>query len=268
MLGVVYKHRHVGLIGFGAVGRDVYTRLTAHGYRVTVLVRAGSSAARDAPPDAQTVFSVNELSAAAPQLVVEAAGQKAVTESARPILSAGISYVVVSTGALADPAVASMLSRAAESGGAKLIVASGAVGALDYLSALHGDISLVVTYTSRKPPAAWSQELEALGHNPGTLANEIMIFEGTAVEAARLYPRSLNSGMTIALAAGHAQTRVRVIADPRVTHNTHEIEANSSFGNAFLRFTNNPSPTNPRTSALTAASVVAAVERFFATVVF
>jgi aspartate dehydrogenase len=52
---------------------------------------------------------------------------------------------------------------------------------------------------------------------------------------------------------------VRVIADPKAAGNTHEIEAESAAGTASFRFVNAPSPDNPKTSALTALSLVAAL---------
>ena len=90
---------------------------------------------------------------------------------------------------------------------------------------------------------------------------EIVLFEGAPAQAALLYPRNLNAGLTVALAAAPAPVTVRVIADPAVSLNTHEIEAESALGIAFMRFANRPSADNPKTSALTAASLAATVRR-------
>ena len=40
---------------------------------------------------------------------------------------------------------------------------------------------------------------------------------------------------------------------------THEIEVESAAGTAFFKFIHTPSPDNPKTSALTALSLVAAL---------
>ncbi|WP_038360475.1 aspartate dehydrogenase [Bosea sp. 117] len=259
--------RHVGLIGFGAIGRDVYARLAADAsLRQTVLIRRSTSR-QIAAPGAAVVGDVAALVAARPDLVVEAAGQSAVAEFGPAILAAGISLIVASSGALGDAGLMQALAGAAERGGARLIVPSGAIGGLDYLAALHDEPDARVVYTSRKPVAAWAAELAALGQDPAALAAPFTLFEGGAAEAARLYPRNLNAGLTVALAAGAQRTTVRVIADPAVAHNTHEIEVESAFGTAAMRFANLPSAINPKTSALTAPSLVAAVRRFFATVV-
>jgi aspartate dehydrogenase len=107
-------------------------------------------------------------------------------------------------------------------------------------------------------------ELVSLGFVPLTLSEAVLLYEGDALRAAELYPRNLNAGLTIALAAGVARTAVRVVADPAVLFNTHEIEARSSFGEAFMRFANLPSPDNPKTSAITAASLLIEATRYFA----
>ncbi|MCB4770114.1 aspartate dehydrogenase [Ancylobacter sp. Lp-2] len=252
--------RPIGLIGFGAIGRALAATLGADpAYRLTVL-RRGDGALL-AGVDA--VDTLEALIAARPALVVEAAGQGAVAEYGPALLEAGISLVVASTGALADDGLLHRLTLAAATSGARLVVPAGAIGGLDYLAAIAGLPDARVRYISRKPPAAWSEELRALGHDPVSLAAEVVLFEGGAAEAAARYPRNLNAGLTVALAVGPALAGVSVVADPAVTSNTHEITVESPAGRAAMRFTNRPSPDNPKTSVLTALSLVAAVRRHF-----
>ena len=257
----------IGVIGFGAIGRDLTDRLLREGHGVTVLLRPGSASRAAVPRDVRTVCDVASLIAAGPALVVETAGQAALTGLAPDLLSAGVSVVAASTGSLGDPAVFAGLESAARRGGSRLVVPAGALGGLDYLAALRGSPDATVRYTSRKPPAAWGAELAAAGHDPADLPGEVVLFEGAAAEAARLYPRNLNAGLTVALAVSPTPVTVRVIADPAVALNTHEIEAESPLGLALMRFANRPSPDNPKTSALTAASLAAAVRRFLEPVV-
>jgi aspartate dehydrogenase len=121
-----------------------------------------------------------------------------------------------------------------------------------------------VVYTSRKPPAAWTDELAARGIS-GEVDGEIELFSGTAAEAARRYPKNLNVAATMALAGlGMTATRVRVVADPAATGNTHELQVRGPAGTFSMRLENRPSPVNPKTSWLTALSVVAAIQRFYA----
>jgi aspartate dehydrogenase len=261
--------RHVGLIGFGSIGQELYGRLAATGgFRLTVLLRdaAGASAAMARDAGAAVVTSAEALAASAPDLVVEAAGRDAVTAHIPGLLERGIPVIIASTSALAEPEILAVLDASARQGATSLTIVSGAIGGLDYLAAVR-HVEARIRYTSRKPPAAWAAELAGLGHDPAALGGEVILFEGTAAEAATLYPRNLNVGLTIALAAGPERTVVRVVADPAVTQNTHEIAVDSPLGHAEMRFANEASRQNPKSSAIVPFSLEAAVRRHFAYVV-
>jgi len=257
----------VGIIGFGAIGRDLAGRLAREGHDVMVLLRANSASREAVPADVAVVDTVAAMIAARPALVVEAAGQAALQVAAPLLLAAGLTVIAASTSTLGDPALFARLEDAARQGGSRLIVPAGALGGLDYLAALRGSPDAKVRYTSRKPPAAWRAELAVAGHDPDRLVDPVVLFEGGAAEAAHRYPRNLNAGLTVALAAAPTPVVVRVMADPTVSLNTHEIEAESDLGSAAMRFANRPAPANPKTSALTAASLAAAVRRLLAPVV-
>jgi aspartate dehydrogenase len=257
----------IGIIGYGAIGRDLCDRLSREGHSVVLLLHAGSTSRERVPPRMLVVDTVEALIAPRPQLVVEAAGHTALDQMAESILRAGIPLIAASTGALGDARLFSRLETAARETETRLILPAGALGGLDYLAALRGEVDATIRYTSRKPPPAWQAELAVAGHDPARLVAEIVLFEGAPALAAQLYPRNLNAGLTVALAAAPAPVTVRVIADPAVSLNTHEIEAESALGTAFMRFANRPSPDNPKTSALTAASLAAAVRRLIEPVV-
>jgi len=180
--------------------------------------------------------NVEELLSLKPRVVVEAASQEAAREYVPKIVSSGTELIVLSTGALLELAVD--LSR--------IHVLSGAIGGLDALSsaALAGIDEAVLT--SRKNP-------KALGRNNKA---EIVVYEGYAEEAARLFPREMNVAATLALTVKPAKVKVRVVSDPAVKRNTHEIRVQWRFGEMFLRFANDPHPDNPHTSALAAWSAI------------
>ena len=251
----------IGIIGFGAIGCDLSGRLVRAGHAIIVLLRPGSGSRGAVPPGVTTADTLGALIAMRPAIVVEAAGQAALGTLAPALLESGITVVAASTGALGDPDLFAQLDASARQGGSRLVIPAGALGGLDYLAALRGAAGAKIRYTSRKPPGAWRTELAAAGHDPNALSGAVTLFEGHAAEAARLYPRNLNAGLTVALAASPAPVTVRVVADPAVALNTHEIEAESELGTASMRFANRPSAVNPKTSALTAASLAAAVRR-------
>jgi aspartate dehydrogenase len=182
------------------------------------------------------VASLDEMLRLKPKVVVEAASQQAAREYVGRIVSRGVDLIVMSTGALLDLNVQS----------SRLHVPSGAIGGLDALSsaALAGIDEVVLV--SRKNPRA----LDLNNKEPK------VVYEGSAEEAARLYPREMNVAATLALTVKPAKVKVQVVSDPAVQRNTHEFQVKWRFGEMFLRFANDPHPENPRTSALAAWSAI------------
>ena len=55
---------------------------------------------------------------------------------------------------------------------------------------------------------------------------------------------------------GPRRTTMRIVCDPGLTRNVHEVEAVGEFGRSFIRIENVPSE-NPRTGILTFLSTIA-----------
>jgi aspartate dehydrogenase len=181
------------------------------------------------------VNGIEEMLKLKPKVIVEAASQQAVYEYAYRVTAENIDLIVMSTGALLNLKISK-----------KIHVPSGAIGGLDALSsaALAGISEVLLT--SRKNPRAFEKNNKQAK----------IIYEGTAEEAARLYPREMNVAATLALTVNPAKVRVQVVSDPNVERNTHEFKIKWQFGEMFLRFANDPHPENPRTSALAAWSAI------------
>ena len=250
----------IGFIGFGAIAREAVVLLTAMRPRTECMALVRDPARAAAPANVRLVTTVEELLQAEPHVIAETAGHEAVSALVPLIAAHGVPVVIASVGALADPAVMQALIDSGAAAQNRIYIPAGAVGGLDYLRALRGVPDATVIYVSRKPPAAWESDLKIRGIDPHALAEECVLFEGTAREAATKFPRNLNVAMTIALAGvGVERTMVRVVADPRARGNTHEVIAQSALGSAELRFTNFASPSNSRTSLVTAHSIVLSI---------
>ena len=182
------------------------------------------------------VTSFEELLLQKPTVIVEAASQQAAKAYAPRIVEEEIELIIMSTGALIDMDID--LSH--------IHVPSGAIGGLDAIAAaaLAGIDEL--TLTSRKNPKAFSK----------TNSTAEIVYEGSAEEAAKRFPREMNVAATLALTVKPAKVKVQVISDPNVKRNTHEIQVKWRFGEMFLRFANEPHPDNPHTSALSAWSAI------------
>lgn len=181
------------------------------------------------------VNGIDEMLTLKPNVIVEAASQQAVHEYAERITAENIDLIVMSTGALLDLKISK-----------KIHVPSGAIGGLDALSsaALAGINEVLLI--SRKNPRAFEKNNK----------QATVVYEGTAKEAARLFPREMNVAATLALTVNPTRVRVQVVSDPKVERNTHEFNVKWQFGEMFLRFANDPHPDNPRTSALAAWSAI------------
>jgi aspartate dehydrogenase len=232
----------VGIIGCGAIGTLVAQAvergivgcdgLILYDYNLEKTERLQKSL--NVP--AKIARNVDEMIKLKPMAIVEAASQQAVREYIDRILAENIELIVMSVGALLDLNVKN----------SRVHFASGAIGGLDAISsaALAGIDEVILT--TRKSPRI----LDADGKR------EKLMYEGDANEAVKLFPREMNVAATLALVAGTERVRVRVISDPEVVRNVHEIRVRWKHGDMFLRFENEPHPENPGTSALAAWSAI------------
>ncbi|MFU6939888.1 aspartate dehydrogenase [Pseudomonas aeruginosa] len=195
-----------------------------------------------------------------PDLLVECAGHRAIEQHVLPALAQGIPCLVVSVGALSEPGLVERLEAAAQAGGSRIELLPGAIGAIDALSAARVGGLESVRYTGRKPASAWLGTPGETVCDLQRLETARVIFDGSAREAALLYPKNANVAATLSLAGlGLDRTQVRLIADPESCENVHQVEASGAFGGFELTLRGKPLAANPKTSALTVYSVVRAL---------
>jgi len=247
----------VTLVGFGAIGRSLHQRLQGHaGVRIAHVVVSAASVS----PVREVVGPDVEVSVAVPMaagLVLECAGHSALTEHVLPALARGVECAVLSVGALSEPGLVERLDDAARGGGTQLHLLSGAIGGIEAIAAARLAGLDEVTYTGRKPPQGWRGTPAEVLVDLDTLREPMVILHASAREAARLYPKNANVAATVALAGlGLDATMVRLIADPTVTDNVHEIAVRGAFGAMELTMRGKPLPDNPKTSALTVLSAL------------
>jgi len=129
---------------------------------------------------------------------------------------------------------------------------SGALGGLDAIQAMAIAGLDEVTLTTRKPPAGLGMDV----------TEETLLFEGSAREVIAKYPKNVNVAVALSLAGiGPDLTRVRLVADPAITRNTHHVVARGAAGEVEFTSRNVPSPDNPATSYLAALSAIALLKK-------
>ncbi len=257
----------VGLIGCGAIGREIARAVEAgeagEARLVCVFDQADGLAESLAGGLRGEVQATDEIRRflAAPwlDLVVECASPDAVREHAEAALSAGKDLLVMSSGALADPALAERLAGLAAQKGIRLIVPSGALGGIDAIRAARGSLE-AVTLTTTKPPRGLAGAPGFAEWEGRAISEPTVVFDGPAVEAVKLFPANVNVAATLSLAGlGARDTRVRVVADPGAALNVHEVEAVGSLGALRFRMELRPHERNPKTSFLAIASAIEAI---------
>ena len=252
------------LIGCGAIGTALLELVQDDAGLHTAAIVVPPEFADAARAVAQRLAPQAQVLSAVPadgiDLVVEAAGHAAIEQHVLPALQRGLPCIVASVGALSADGLPEQLEAAARAGRTQVQLIAGAIGAIDALAAARIGGLDVVRYTGRKPPHAWKGTPAEQGRDLDALTFETVIFEGSAREATRLYPKNANVAGTVSLAGlGLDKTTVRLIADPGGTENVHQVEAEGAFGRFELTMRNQPLAANPKTSALTVYSAVRAL---------
>jgi aspartate dehydrogenase len=260
----------IGLIGGGTIARlvlDHIRRGELGRFEVAALLGrpGGAPRGRQLAEEfgVKYVESRRELVAQKPHAVIEAASHQAVKEHLVPLLDAGVGVVVLSAGALIDDPLREAAQRAAAHTGALMFVPSGGIGGLDALktACIAGvdEASIQVA----KPPAAWKgiAYVEAKGFKLDALSAPLTLFEGSAREGVPHFPQNVNIAAILSLGGiGPDRTRLKVVADPALTLNTHTIRISGRSGRFTLVLENVPAPENPKTSWLACYSALAALQ--------
>jgi aspartate dehydrogenase len=262
----------VGIIGFGAIGREVAEAIVdgraGHAKLVAVLVRSPEKVEPGLAERLGCRFTADaaDFLDGRLDLVVEAAGHDALRAYAEPVLRANKDLMLVAVGAFADGDFQERVSRLAHERGRRVYVVSGAIAGLDAIGAAALGVLSEVTHFIRKAPRSILPPGQAEAVQRSGQPKEL--FAGTAREAAPLFPENVNVAAAVSLAgAGLDRTFVRVVADPSVTRNTHEVVARGDFGELRVLLQNIPTEANPKTGRLTAMSLIKAIRNLTAPVV-
>jgi aspartate dehydrogenase len=258
----------IGIVGAGAIGKEIAraiddgtipARIAAIWDRQVGEAEEFAASLRQKPKVLPLQELVQECN-----VVVEAASQAAVREVAVAALSNSKSVMIMSVGALSDKQLLEQIRSLAKEHHCNIYVPSGAIGGLDAVKSASIKGIECVTITTRKPA-------KGLKGAPFVVKNNIdierftrptEIFSGPAAIAIKEFPANVNVAASLSLVGiGFEKTIVKVVVDPTITRNIHEIQVKGDFGDFHAKIENVPSETNPRTSYLAALSAIATLKQ-------
>ena len=188
-------------------------------------------------------------------LVLECASPNSVKQFAPKVLKKGKDMIVMSIGAFMDKEFYDEVLKIAKDNGAKIHLPSGAVVGLDGIKAVAKFGLKEVSLVTRKSPKSLGKEID----------EEEVLFEGKASQAVKEFPLNINVAATISMACNR-DIDVKIIVDPKVNRNVHEITAKGDFGEFKTTTMNYPCAANPKTSMLAALSAIRLLKSFNETI--
>lgn len=223
IVGSVDNRYRVGVLGYGGIGRNLVDFLNADDRFELAFVHNRTSSSIPSNLVAQVALDLDDVERFGAQLIVEAAHPDYTVHRGAQFL-AHAHYLPVSTSALADDALRQSLINAATAADTQLLLPHGALVGLDSLVA-ERSIWSSVHITFRKPPGSLER---ADGSTVAAVEDSDVhvLYDGSVRGIASLYPRNVNSMITLALATcGLDDTRATLIADPHEARGVLEVTA-------------------------------------------
>jgi len=242
----------LGILGCGAIANYIVNNISSedNGISVKYFYDRDVKKAEDLATltNGITVLNVDEMVANV-DLVLEAASPSSVKDYGLKILGNGKDLIIMSIGALMDKKLRDEMEKVANENNSKIFIPSGAIVGLDGIKAASAGKINKATLTTRKPPLSLGKEAD----------KEETLFEGKASEAVKLFPVNINVAATLSIACD-MDIDVKIIIDPKVDKNIHEVIVQGDFGEFKTRTENLPCETNPKTSVLASYSVIKLLE--------
>ncbi|MFH1406393.1 MAG: aspartate dehydrogenase domain-containing protein [Candidatus Omnitrophota bacterium] len=255
----------IGIIGCGTIGTQLAKAIEKRFFEKAKLLGICDADAKKAKALQALLGSKPKVMKAGEiikrcELIIEAASATISANIARSCIVKGKDVMIMSVGGiLKDPKIIQLTNRSK----AKLYIPSGAICAIDAVKAANIAGINEATLITAKPPHAYSGAAYVVRKkiNLSSIKTKKVIFEGPAAEAAVGFAQNINVAATLSLAGiGAKKTHVKIIADPALKRNTHQVEVRGKFGVLSAKTENVPSPGNPKTSYLAVLSAIATLK--------
>lgn len=253
----------IAVAGAGAIGAKVCQALIdgIDGFELVAASTLDEQASKQLinRPDFDLRFVPLETIADEADWIVEALPAAAVPALAHKVTSQGKTLVMISAAALL------LYPEIRKMAGGRILVPSGALAGMDGIIALAEQGIRSASLTTTKAPKAYSNAPHVVkeGIDLAAISQPTTIFTGNALQAAAAFPANVNVAATLTMASKLApeDVKVEVRADPAMTSNRHEVVVEGEFSTLTYTIENKPDPANPKSSALTALSIIAMLKK-------
>lgn len=185
-------------------------------------------------------------------LVIEAASINAASSYVIDILKKGKDIMIMSIGVFSDYNFYKDILHFLTSKSNNVFLPSGAIGGIDIIRSVKNHIESITLVTTKNNRSLKGAPFFLNNNvNIDEIIKKQIIFDGDASKAIKQFPSNVNVAALISLAGiGFKRTNVKVVVDPDISNNIHEIQVKWKFGEFTIKISNKPSLENPKTSYL------------------
>jgi len=260
--------KRVGIIGYGSIGKEIIAATSRNeipNARIVALFDKESTVFNKVDYDngELNLFSdfdefYNSDIYSNIDIIIECASKGAIKEYGKKIIDSKKDLIVLSVGAFSDEKYLIELQNLSNLNNTKILIPSGAIAGLDSIRSVKKYLNTLTIVTTKNPKSLiGAPYFKSSKIRIDEILKETVLFEGNAVDAIELFPANVNVAVSVALAGiGLVKTQVKIVADPTLSVNKHEIVGEGTFGKIQIVVQNIPSPSNPRTSYLASLSAI------------
>jgi aspartate dehydrogenase len=260
--------KRVGIIGYGSIGKEIIAATSRNeipNARIVALFDKESTVLNKVDYDngELNLFSdfdefYNSDIYSTIDIIIECASKGAIKEYGKRIIDSKKDLIVLSVGAFSDEKYLIELQNLSNLNNTKILIPSGAIAGLDSIRSVKKYLNTLTIVTTKNPKSLiGAPYFKSSKIRIDEILKETVLFEGNAVDAIELFPANVNVAVSVALAGiGLVKTQVKIVADPTLSVNKHEIVGEGTFGKIQIVVQNIPSPSNPRTSYLASLSAI------------
>ena len=250
---------NMGIFGFGAIGQHLFKyinenknlNISCNSILVRNITKYKTLNIKEITDNIEVFFDKKI------DYVVECAGHQSVIDYGQTVLSNSSNFIITSIGSLTDNSLLDKLLKASIKYSKKIIIPSAGIGSLDILSAASQGKLKEVEMTVKKSSGSWHGTIAEESFDLKTPHKDLLLFEGTVSEGAKLYPQNVNISAAVAFAGiGLEKTSLKIISDSSIKTHIISIKAKGDFGEYTFIENVTPSLENEKTGKIVSLALI------------